>query len=217
MKKFLVVLVLMSWTFHMFGDVKSFEVNFEDVELAFENIYLKDVSFCKGNEIIIETNDFSEIVVSKNAYKLTISADKETKISIELPITKRYQYLRDDGICKFDSETLNFDGDDVFVIISADGIKVKDYDDGSEVEINDYGIFVDNDNETIKIDENGLTIDGGNEDIQLRGLLGIMVSSFARSVVNTTFNAIGRTPDKVFKYVVNDEGNETNTVHYGWD
>jgi len=211
MKKLLVVLVLVSWTFHMFGDVQSFEVDYEDVELDFENIILQDVYFCTGNNIIIKTSDFSEINVSQNAYKLTINAEEETKISIELPITKKYQYLREDGLCKFDSKTLNFDGEDVFVIISSDGIKVKDYNDGSEVVINDKGIFVEDQNETISIDENGISIDGSGDDVVLRGLLGTIVSSFTRGVVNTTFNAIGRTPDKVFKYVVNDEYNDDPT------
>ena len=215
MKKLLVVLVLMSWTFHMFGEVQSFDVNFDDVELAFENIYLKDVSFCKGNEIIIRTNDFADILVSKNAYKLTISAEEETKISIELPITKRYQYVRDDGICKFDCETLNFDGDDAFIIISENGLKVKEYD-GTKIEINDDGIYVNDNNEIVNIDANGITIEGNDDNFKLKGLFGIIISSFARGVTNAAFTAIGRTPDKVFKHIVNEVDNET-TVYYGSD
>jgi hypothetical protein len=215
MKKLLVVLVLMSWTFHMFSDVQSFEVNFDDVELEFENIYLKDVEFCKGNEIIIKTHDFSDLDIVQNAYKMTISADEETKISIELPITKRYQYMCDDGICKFDCETLNFDGDDVFVIISSDGIKVNEYD-GSEVVINDEGIYVKDDNEIVKINEDGITIEG-DDDFKLHGLFGTILGSFVRGVVNTAFTSIGRSPDKVFKHIVNDEDNEITTVHFGWE
>jgi len=212
MKKLLVVLVLMSWAFHMFSDVQSFEVNFDDVELDFENIYLKDVSFCKGNSIIIKTRNSSDIVVSKDAYKFTISADEETKISIELPITKKYQYTTEDGICKFDCETLNFDGNDVFVIISPEGVKVNEYN-GSQVVINDEGIYVNDDNEIVLINEDGITIEG-DDDLKIHGLFGLILGSFVKGVVNTAFSTVGRTPEKVFKYVVNEEDNET-TFHFG--
>ncbi|MCF7793315.1 MAG: hypothetical protein K9N09_04405 [Candidatus Cloacimonetes bacterium] len=215
MKKLVIVLFVISLTFHAFCAEKAIEMKFDDVELKLDNIILSDVNFIAGNKIVVYSKSIEDIDMTSTKFVVTISAEDETKIELGLPVTKCYQYQKDDLICKFDSEVVNVESDDVFVVISDEGIKVNDYNDGSEITITDDGITVDSVSEKVKIDDSGIMVEDRSESIHLKGHLGFIASFFARNATNAALNMVGKSPEKVFKLVVNEDYDET-TVHYNF-
>ena len=122
-------------------------------------------------------------------------------------------YENNDGICTFNSETLNFNADDAYIIISKAGITVTEYDNDNSVIINDEGIFVDNDNESVRITNSEIHVEG-DEPVHLDGILGFIVGSFVKSVTKVALSSIGRTPNQTFKYIVNNENKNDSTNFY---
>lgn len=212
MKKLVVVLFVISLTIHAFCAEKSVIMEKDDIVLKLDNIILKDVSFIDGNKIIVCSKGLDDIDIVSEKFELMITAEEETQISLQLPKAKRYQYQRDDVICKFDSETINVEAEDVFVVISEEGIKVDDYENGSKVTISDDGIIVNSRAETVKINNSGIVVEDSKENIQIKGPLGFVVSFFARNAAATALNKIGRTPGKVLKYVVNDTNEDITFI-----
>lgn len=217
MRKLVFFVLALSLTFHAFCAETAVEIKYDDVDLSLENIHLEDVEFWDGYSIIIESEDLEDLHIDNSTYKLSIIADKkDTKISLQLPVTKRYRYYHEDGICTFDNETLNFDGEDVFVVISEEGIRVKDYDDGSEIIIENENIYIRDSDDTVNINEDGVYIEDGDDEIHLYGIFGMLAGVLARSIVNTTLNVVGRTPDKTFKFIVNEQDEEQKS-YFSWN
>ncbi|RLC51223.1 MAG: hypothetical protein DRH79_06505 [Candidatus Cloacimonadota bacterium] len=207
MKRSLVALLLFT-SLSLIAVTESFKFKTDDIQLELENVILKDVEFHKSDLIEVRYDDSAEIKFEQSAQVLSIMAQKEkTKIRLYLPQDKKYMYENSDGICTFDKKTLNFDADDAFIIISEDGLKVKDYSDGDCVIINDDGIIVDNSDEQICITDSGVHIEG-DESIHIEGLLGFIVGAFVKGVSNAALSSIGKTPDRIFKYIVNNEDEE---------
>jgi hypothetical protein len=213
MKRSLVVLILLT-SLSLIAVTESFEFKAEDIQLELENVILKDVEFHKSDFIEVKYNDKAEIKFEQSTQILSIKALKEdTKIRLYLPQDKKYLYENDDGICKFDDETLNFDAEDAFIIISETGIKVNDYSGGDSVIINDEGIFVNDDEQYVRVTNTGVHIEG-DDPIHIEGLLGFVVGTFVKNVTNLALSSIGRSPDRIFKYIVNNEDEDDSLDFY---
>ena len=213
MKKCLVVLLLLT-SLSLVAVTESFNFKLENVKLVLENVILKDVEFHDSEIIEVSYHKDAEIKFDHTTQVLSIVAQEEdTKIKLYLPKSKKYLYENKDGICTFDNETLNFDAEDAFIIISEEGLKVNDYSGGDSVLINDEGIFVEDSNECIRITDSGIHIEG-DEPVHLDGIFGIIVGSLVRSVTKVALSSIGRTPDQTFKYIVNNEDENNSTYFY---
>ncbi|MDP8201760.1 MAG: hypothetical protein P9M11_06415 [Candidatus Tenebribacter burtonii] len=213
MKKCLVVLVLLT-SLSLVAVTETFNFKLENVKLELENVTLKDVEFHDSELIEVSYHKDAEIKFDHTTQVLSIVAQEEdTKIKLYLPKSKKYLYENSDGICTFDNETLNFDADDAYIIISEESLKVNDYSDGSSVLINDEGIFVEDSNECIRITDSGIHIES-DEPVHLDGIFGNIIGSLVRSFTNVALSSIGRTPDQTFKYIVNNENEHNSTNFY---
>ena len=174
---------------------------------------MKNVSFHKSDQIEVKFTKKTKVDIQQFDQILSISSEDEAKISLYLPENKKYLYETKDGTCTFDNETLNFDSDDAFVVISEDGLKVVDYSDGSEVLIDDSGLYVKSQNETVSITDEGINVEG-SETVKITGPFGALVGLFVKGVTNVALNSMGRTPAKVFKFLVNHEDDENGINFY---
>ena len=212
MKKSLMALLLLT-SLCLSAVTEKFTFSENDIQLELENVILKDVEFHKSDFIEVVYSDKEAIKFEQFPQVLSIRAlEKDTKIELYLPQHKQYLYENRDGICTFNNEILNFDADDAFIIISEAGIKVTDYNNGDTVIINDDGIFVNENDEYIRITSTYVSVDG-DESIHLDGLLGVVVSTVVKSIANIALSSIGRTPDRIFKFVVNNEDQNSN-LHF---
>jgi len=63
---------------------------------------------------------------------------------------------------------------------------------------------VDDNDEHIRITDSGVHIEG-DESIHINGLLGFVVGAFVKSVTHTALSSVDRSPDRIFKNIVNNE------------
>ena len=186
-----------------------------EIELKFENVKIKNIEFYSGKDVEIDYTD-QVVTVVKQDNLITISSDDLSKISVKLPENKKYiLHLEEGKICKFDIEQVEFTGDDGEILRFKDGtLTVMDNNEKTIVTVGADGIFVEDDGEYVEISEKGIIVEG-EDNTNLTGFWGKLLGGFVRAVVKTSINYIGKSPERIVKYLVNHESDD-NTVSLNW-
>jgi hypothetical protein len=216
MKKVILVISLMLISMLLMALSQSVHIKAKEIELKFDNVKIKNIEFYSGKDVEIGYTD-QEVTVVKKKNLITVASEELSKISVKLPENKEYLlHLEDNNICKFDKEQIEFNGDDGELILLKDGtLYISDNDDATVVVIGEDGIVVNDDGEHVEISKKGIIVEG-SEDTNLTGFWGQLLGGFIQSVAKTSVGFAGKSPEKIVKYLVNDEIGD-NTVTINWN
>lgn len=215
MKKVFLVVGLMIISMILMALSQTIQMDFEEIELDFDNVRLKTLEFYDKADIEVNHNG-TDVTVSKKGNVLSIASDNYSKVSVYLPVSKKYIMKVDDAVCKFDSETLIIETDDEVVTFADESLTVVE--DGEKiVHISKEGIIVDDDGEHVEITNKGIVVEG-DENTNLTGFWGQLLGGFIRFVAGSSISWVGKSPARIVKYMVNDQ-NDNNSIgiNINWD
>jgi len=208
--------ILIISTVCLIAKPQEISIKGNEIELVFENVEIKKIEFSSGNEIIVDSKKSDQIDIKKETKKITFTSDYNNKIALTLPGSKTYIYKMDDAVCRFDFKKVNIKTDDGEIIKFEDGnLLVLDDEGKSKVEINSEGIFVEDDNEKVEISSEGIIIDGDDEDKQFTGFWGQLLGGFIKVVAKGSISLVGKSPEKIVKYIINDDGDNNFGISFG--
>ncbi|MDO9577487.1 MAG: hypothetical protein Q7J16_06340 [Candidatus Cloacimonadales bacterium] len=215
MKKVILVISLMIISMILMALNQKVHIKANEIELKFENVKIKNIKFYSGKDVEIDYTD-QEVTVGKQDNLITISSDDLSKISVKLPENKKYiLHLEEGKICKFDIEQVEFTGDDGEILRFKDGtLTVMDNNEKTIVTVGADGIYVDDEDEHVEISNKGIIVEG-EDNTELTGFWGQLLGGFVRTIVKTSINYIGKSPERIVKYLVNHEAGDT-TVSINW-
>ncbi|MBC8526198.1 MAG: hypothetical protein ISS28_00855 [Candidatus Cloacimonetes bacterium] len=184
----------------------------KEVELVFNGVTLDNILFYPKNDLITKYDKHENVKIESKGNKVYLSSEDEAKIKLWLPENKTYIYRfrkkdNDNVICKFNPDTL---------VVLLNGKKIltfkdKKYliqdvdEDSTKIRINNKGIFVNNENEKVEISSKGIIVKGEDENVELTGFFGKLLGGFIKIIVKASISAVGDTPEKVAKHIINSD------------
>jgi hypothetical protein len=215
MKKVLLVVGLMIISMILMALSQTIQMDFEEIELEFDNVRLRTLEFHDKADIEVNHNA-SDVSVTKKGNVLSIASDDYSKVSVYLPVSKKYTMKVDDAVCKFDSETVVIETDDEVVTFANGSLTVAE--DGENiVQISKDGIIVDDDGEHVEITSEGIVVEG-DDNTNLTGFWGQLLGGFVRFVAGNSISWVGKSPARIVKYMVNDQTDDNSFgVNFSWD
>ena len=208
MKKIMLSVLIIS-TVCLIAKPQEISIKAKEVELVFNNVKIKNIEFSNGNNIIVDSKKLNNIDIKKKKNQVTFSSDYNNKIALTLPDSKTYTFQMDDAVCRFDSGKVNIKTDDGEVIKFEDGnLLVLDDDGKTKVEINAEGIFVEDGDEKVEISSEGIIVDSDDENKEYTGFWGQLLGGFIKVVAKGSISLVGKSPEKIVKYIINDDDND---------
>jgi len=213
----IIILVMLALVLPVLNAVQEkFNFSSQEITLEFDNIKVKDIDFYKGDQVIVKYGKKDDLNIEQIDNILSFSGKYETRIYLKLPISKSYKFTKDDAVCSFDSEILEINTGDEIVRFTQDKLEVIEGD-RTKIEIGERGIIVDDDDEYVEISREGILVEG-DDNTQLTGFWGKMLGSVIQSIARTAISFAGKRPEKIAKYVINDEeDNNAYTYNLGID
>jgi len=194
---------------------EKIEMSAQEITLEFDNIRIKDIDFYKGDEVIVKYSSRDDLNIETVDNILAFSSKYETRITLKLPVTKSYNFNKDDAFCFFNSQMMEIRTDDEIIRFSEEKLEVIE-NDHTKVEIGKQGIIVDDDDEHVVIDKEGILVEG-DDNTELTGFWGKMLGSVIQSIARTAINFAGKRPEKIAKYIINDDDDNNYNYNLGID
>ena len=202
MKKVLLIVGLIIISMILLAISQNIKMDYQEVELKFDNVRLKTLEFYDKNDIEVR-HSASDVTIEQKNNSLSISSENYSKVSVYLPKSKSYLIKMDDAVCSFDVEKLIVKTDDEIVKFENETLTVIE-DGKTKVTIGKEGIIVDDDGEHVEISDKGIIVKG-EDNTELTGFWGQMLGGFVRFVARTSISWIGKSPARIAKYIVNDQ------------
>jgi hypothetical protein len=191
-------------------------IDSDEIELKFDNVRIKNIEFYSGKDVAVDYSD-PNVTIGRVGNLISFSSTDNSKINLQLPESKTYRLILDDeGICTFDTEQVEFTTDDGELITIKEGtLFVTDDQENLQVVIDENGIVVDDDEEHVEINDSGILVEG-DDNTNLTGFWGQLLGGFVRLVAKASINYVGKSPEKVVKYLVNEEnGDRSISIDWG--
>ena len=216
MKKLLIAIIILA-NIGLFAVTNKISVQSDEVELKFENVKIKNISFYSGKDIEVKFSKSDNVIIEQSENVVTFSADSKVKINIKLPESKSYIYKAGDSVCKFNPEGVIIQGDDGEIVEFSEGKLVVIDGDETRVEIGDQGIIVHDDDKRVEISSRGIIVESEDENTYLTGFWGRLLGSIIKSVAKTSVSFAGKKPEKIAKYFINDEDVDFSSTYITFD
>ncbi|MBN2460878.1 MAG: hypothetical protein JXB60_04665, partial [Candidatus Cloacimonetes bacterium] len=204
------ILYLIVVNISLFAIIKSVAPQAEEIELVFNNVKIKSLEFIDENEFRIDAKKSTGVDITIDNNKVIFTAPEMTRVKLELPSFKKYLYRSDDGVCRFDSEHLIIEAEDGELIEFKDGNLLIIDEDKTRVEVGEKGIYVFENDETVEISSRGIIVDGEEEYKEITGFWGKLLGGVITAITRGSMHAVGKRPEKIMKYMINDQDDEEN-------
>ncbi|MCK4655067.1 MAG: DUF4097 family beta strand repeat protein [Candidatus Cloacimonetes bacterium] len=208
MKKVMLILVLMVISMILIAITEKVAMRSDKIELIFDNVKIKDISFYPEKEIEVNYSKSDEVTVVKEKNVLKVSSGNYAKVSLKLPETKDYIYRLEDAKCEFNAEKVVIYSDDGEIVeFSGGNLIVTESEGSNRVEVGSEGIFVTSDDEVVEISSRGIIVETDDESKHLTGFWGKLLGGFIKLVAKSSISLVGKDPGKLMKQIINDKDN----------
>lgn len=191
----------------LFSAQQEIELPKGEVELQFDNVKLRDLTFIDSKNARIISEDKDEVKVTLEKQILRIASSKPVKIALELPKNKTYTFEKAKLSSRFTDTmvTLHDRTEDAIVVLKDKTLSVEKTDGTKVAEISPEGIFAYEDDQIVTIGKEGIIIEGDGKDKQFTGFWGKMLGTFVRLITGGVMSVVDSSPEKIIADVVNDE------------
>ena len=206
---FVFACILIFSVFTLPAKTEKIKVKNDIVELSFDRIKIHKIEFHDENHIAVKYKKNDPIKIENDEGFLSVSSSDKAKISLTLPRSKNYYFSTSNcaDSCFFNENQVTIksqDGDNIQ--FENDGLKITNNDGITVVEINEEGIFINEDDEKVEISSKGIIVEDEEETENLTGFWGRMLGKMIRSIASSSIKLAGKSPENIVKHIVNEQG-----------
>jgi len=214
MKRSIIVVIMISAALLLSAVTQDITVKEKALTLEFDNVFIKDIVFVDGNDIVIDHAKDAKVIISKDKQVINIKAEDYAKIKLEFPIGKIYTLIVDGGKVEFNENRVSIFEDNVKKVEFRDG-GLFITDDGENVEISSDGILVNSGDEFVEVSSRGIIVETPEESQHITGFWGQLLGGAINLITKSTIGWIGNNPGYIVKHMINDD-DYNNDINIGF-
>ncbi len=214
MKKILTIALILL-CLGLAAKTEKLDVSGDVITLEFDNVKVKSIKFYGGDDVVVKYPD-EDVYIENDKKKISFTAEFDANISLKLPENLEYRLERDDAVAKFGVDYFVVHGDEGEVVTFKDGGLQVIGDQNEKVLITDEGIYVEDEDEIVEISKDGIKVKNDTEDEEYTGFWGKLAGSIVRSIANASINYASKRPEKIAKWMINEDDNYEGNVSIDW-